>query len=740
MADQPRRLTTADDVAIHMDLDEDTASQVFRATGGWLPLAAAALRTSMNSSYAVPDLLTSVGLSDFVVSDLDEFDPPLDSADLDGLEVLSRLDAFTETVASIALDAGYDLCGFFYQDRNARTIIDRLRAAGAILAGDGDDCLFVPSLIAAWNRSIPGTATSRKDGLVHRSLAQALTEYIEIATPSDPSIVDNALLLTRSSRAWDLLNRIALAVGFPIFYRHPTLSIDIFATLPAGIRREFPALDTFSALAETIGTLPVLPDWSANSATGQYLARQLVADGTRSCRSLTYSSHQPLTDDSSDPSTPRLQEPGGVLAMMKYLGDHGDHHQAAQLGSRWTSTHATRRPRHLIRLQAATHCVLSGDYGHALALLRGIDSVFKETAVAGDCLQPAVVAWTALASYFAGDHGRTDAELSRFATLDTPPLIMEASFRPAALVAAAYRRLDRLDLTSAEALLTTMKNFPDMGDLWIHVPAIERQVTLLAADSESSLLRADETVEVYSRGRTVTGNGDRFLTLSRAMALIFQRRWRDADGLLSTLPNSSGMKHVLLALNELLTGHPDKAIARADSYHYHVHLDTCARVMLTGLRGVAYLHTDKPQHAQTAFKEAVELSVFAGSLLPIASLPMVDRKVLLDSVSDETTWGRLLIEFGGPGEDVVSLRGRLEAAGPNVAAKESVPHLDRREDSLLNLLAQGKSIREIGIDLYLVEGTVKNRLSDLYRKLGVRNRASAIAKAQALGLLGPSMR
>lgn len=735
---QSLRLAAAEELAVHMGIDEDAAAQVFKATGGWLSLAHAAVRTSADTSYELSDLLTSAGLSDFVVSALEDFDLPLDRADFHGLKVLSLFGTFTETVATVALDAAHDSCGYSYRNRDVRTVIDRLRTAGAVLSGDGEDRLFVPSIIAAWVRSDrSSTAIGQEDALLEQALAHALTAYVEIATPSGLSTIGNALILARSSRAWQLLNRIALAVGFPVFFLRPTLSIDIFSTLPAATRREFPVLGTFSTLAESIASALASPDQSASSVSAQSSVRQLVARFTGPCGP---TGQQPFVGDAADPSRSRhVEEPHDVLLLMAHLGDHGDHGQAAELGSRWTSAHAALRPRHLIKLQAAAHSVHSGDYGHALALLRGLGGVAKETAVAGDCLQPAVVAWTALAAYFSGDHSSTDSALTRFSALDISPLIMEASFRPAALVVAAYRCLDRLDAISAKRLLTRMRNFSDMGDLWIHVPVIERRLALLTAESESTLLLADESIEIYSQGKTTTEVGDRILNLSRAMTLICRGQWHDAEGLLTALPDSSGMKDVLLALNELLAGYPAQTVARADSYQYGVHLDIRARAMLLGVKAVAYLRTDKPQHAQTAFTEALELSIWAGSVFPIMTLPFADRKVLLRSISDESIWNRLLAEFGGPNEDAQSLCAKLETGGSKIVAAVRVPQLNSRETTLLKLLAQGKSIAEVANDLSLVTGTVKNKLSALYRKLGVRNRASAVAKSQALGLLGLSM-
>ncbi|HEU4657640.1 MAG TPA: response regulator transcription factor [Capillimicrobium sp.] len=66
---------------------------------------------------------------------------------------------------------------------------------------------------------------------------------------------------------------------------------------------------------------------------------------------------------------------------------------------------------------------------------------------------------------------------------------------------------------------------------------------------------------------------------------------------------------------------------------------------------------------------------------------------------------------------------------------EAGPLLTEREREVLDLIASGKTNREIAGALYLSPHTVKEHTSSLYRKLAVRNRAEAVVRAQRLGLL-----
>ena len=61
------------------------------------------------------------------------------------------------------------------------------------------------------------------------------------------------------------------------------------------------------------------------------------------------------------------------------------------------------------------------------------------------------------------------------------------------------------------------------------------------------------------------------------------------------------------------------------------------------------------------------------------------------------------------------------------AAREPKPHdsLTEREMSVLRLIAQGKSNKEIGGTLFLTEGTVKGYISTIFDKLDVEDRTQA---------------
>ena len=61
--------------------------------------------------------------------------------------------------------------------------------------------------------------------------------------------------------------------------------------------------------------------------------------------------------------------------------------------------------------------------------------------------------------------------------------------------------------------------------------------------------------------------------------------------------------------------------------------------------------------------------------------------------------------------------------------------LSEREVEILRLIASGGSNREIADALFLAEGTVKNHVTNILGKLGVRDRTQAAIKAKDIGLV-----
>ncbi len=139
------------------------------------------------------------------------------------------------------------------------------------------------------------------------------------------------------------------------------------------------------------------------------------------------------------------------------------------------------------------------------------------------------------------------------------------------------------------------------------------------------------------------------------------------------------------------------------------------------------------------------LACFAGSAHKTQALPTLERALLIGA---QDGYIRLFVDEGEPmvallhhayahrivPDYVVTL---LSALGEEAKASPSrafplVEPLTERELAVFRLLVRGLSNAEIAQELIITVGTVKRHVHSIYGKLGVQNRAQAIARAQVL--------
>lgn len=102
-----------------------------------------------------------------------------------------------------------------------------------------------------------------------------------------------------------------------------------------------------------------------------------------------------------------------------------------------------------------------------------------------------------------------------------------------------------------------------------------------------------------------------------------------------------------------------------------------------------------------------------------------------------------LLKDAPPAELVAAVRAAAvgeSALAPAVssrlsASREAVDRLTVREAEVLTLVAEGRSNRDIGRELFLSEATVKSHLVHIFTKLGVGSRTAAVARARELGVI-----
>src|SRR4051812_34245583 len=100
---------------------------------------------------------------------------------------------------------------------------------------------------------------------------------------------------------------------------------------------------------------------------------------------------------------------------------------------------------------------------------------------------------------------------------------------------------------------------------------------------------------------------------------------------------------------------------------------------------------------------------------------------------------RLLLEQEARLESLVErlLQAQFAAPPAPTTAREGSIRFTKRQAQLLRLLVTGRTNQQIGAELHLRTGTVRNSLGRIYRKLGVTTRISAAVRALELGLCSP---
>jgi DNA-binding NarL/FixJ family response regulator len=150
---------------------------------------------------------------------------------------------------------------------------------------------------------------------------------------------------------------------------------------------------------------------------------------------------------------------------------------------------------------------------------------------------------------------------------------------------------------------------------------------------------------------------------------------------------------------------------------------------MSGIEATAALTASQPGVAVLALTmleddESIHAAVQAGArgyLLKEATPDEIVRAI--DAVAD----GQVV--FGGSaGRRVLSALAAPERRG------RVLPELSDREREVLALVAKGLTNGSIAERLYLSEKTVRNHVSNIFTKLGVGDRAAAVARARDAGL------
>lgn len=133
------------------------------------------------------------------------------------------------------------------------------------------------------------------------------------------------------------------------------------------------------------------------------------------------------------------------------------------------------------------------------------------------------------------------------------------------------------------------------------------------------------------------------------------------------------------------------------------------------------------------------LTTFDDDQLVLAGIKAGARGYLLKDVSLEQLVSaiKMVAQGGSLVQPAITQRllSGLEHLHNDFVSLEKPDPLTERETEILRLMAGGFSNKEIANSLHVAEGTVKNHVSNILSKLGVRDRTRAVLKAFELKLV-----
>jgi DNA-binding NarL/FixJ family response regulator len=195
----------------------------------------------------------------------------------------------------------------------------------------------------------------------------------------------------------------------------------------------------------------------------------------------------------------------------------------------------------------------------------------------------------------------------------------------------------------------------------------------------------------------------------------------------------------LLSLSDMITvvGEAENGEVAVSKLQEHDNVDVILmdirmpiKTGIEALEALQALNINIPVIMLTTFDdhESVMQAIKAGAKGYL--LKDVSLETLVDSI-ETVKAGNTLIQPAITERLIQGLRGKPA----DFEAAEMPETLSKRETEILRLMAAGCSNKEMADSLFRSEGTIKNQVSSILAKLGVRDRTRAVLKAIELGVI-----
>ena len=620
-------------------------------------------------------------------------------------------------------------------ETSTQELISRLVAAGLLRIERGDEQVFsVPPLIRALTRRVVIPREHPRWRAPREAFALALENLHGRLKAEGGTGFDEALALVVDIENWDLLEQLwtrrslnvlgevstavdaYLAVPEEVISRRPILALARSAArLVDSTRRRLGTDEGVRVLPRTDFDRLVLPGIRA-SITGRdaadLTADEVAAVATVEARELRLNRLYDSALDVIVSGRERLRElseqaPGISLMIQAELN-----------------------------LEHGRILVSSGRFPEAVQILQRVVQ-YSET-YAPTSWHPILEALTeiALAGVGHGRGGDVDRTLARARETATSFGMDVLPDESKAQCIEAFRGLDRLDLVAVDRALGNLRDgesVPSLGALPIVVESLYC-VFDGRASIAAKVLTENATGGVFLVTNPLTTrysgivNVASFVFLAAGATKPLQELVARMDPSTPGYALIKARQGLMLGRREQVWNHTGPVFLGSEG--------SILKASTAALRTTVLHQEGNMAEAIELFGDVLDYCTIASTVTPIAQLPRQARVDLIGQTAGSVAWTALAATFSHPEVSGAELQQRLLDLPETLrVATAVVPELSSAELSLLVAIDSGKSIPRIASDYAIVTGSLKNRLSALYKKLGVRSRDEAVAYGHRNGYL-----
>lgn len=658
------------------------------------------------------------------------------SDDMPALQLLQLL-VWLPEVNSLTLRLADSALGLFTaRDRAALPILEEL-VSDLVIAGvlktDGNqaDCYAIPVLIRSLIQRManPGEL----DSSPRTALGHAMENTFRSMLIIDRVDLDEILTLATTIANWDLLETIWTIHRTNLFVTHLVAATRAFLSVPDDIISTRPILaiarssawqvELMRRLLETDDATQILP-----AVTFEMLVVPGLAQSAADLESGEFTTDEVIVLTIQSSRTRRLAGDQSAALEAIRLGRKHLLRRVAASGEPSMLNAAELDREHSAALAA------TGRFSSALQMLKQSIHIAETTAPGAP--YPLLAAYASCAqTHLVLGHGvEADQYLRKTEAVADSVGFTSGLARYAAATTELFRRLDEIDLSAAKRLLE------------------ESRSARTGFDSETAVLLAEGMFRVYSGQAS-------FAAKAIVESAGGESAWVNDPGLTRDSSRLNLLSFVFLAAGEIKPIQHILARLRPSTQGFSLakarlslmldqinEMEVLVRGMLIddagprlkgcahALRAAGLQRQNRSAEALIEFDTVLDYCVISSSVLPIAQLPRVIRSTLVERSAESATWNLLAQSFGSSATTGEDLRRRLLELPETMKIVDHMEQvLSSPEVVLLFTIESGKTIPAIAREFGLVEGTVKNRLSALYKKIGVRNRAAAIEYGRSHG-------